>query len=219
MSSASDYPKWQIQITKLANHFELDVIDAQRVFNRYKDLVNNNSAINTTGAHFHKRFERNHYYTVLAAIRKVGFATDKNEFSLLKIVQELIGSGGVVTRQNYPGLIGLLDEGAVSRALIESASVGYFEPGGKLNTDALRKDEQALVGMRDKLKFVNERVLHLQKNPAAAIAPEGDLEDIIEQLKVMIRKYRLFLTGHDIEWSIEVPSWVTIFTQPWVVGE
>lgn len=220
MSTLQDYPKWQTQIEELASHFELDVISNQRIFEHYKSIVKGNSKIDVShGYRFHRWVEHNHYYAVLAALRKIFFNTDKNEFSLLKIINELLGSGNVVTRRNYPAHIGVDGTNLIGAAAATSASTGFFASNGQLSTGKLEQDKSDLEAMSQQLSFINERVLHIQKNPKALPPSDNELVGIVKKLSDMLEGYRLFLTGHHTAWSIEDFSWGEIFTQPWMPGD
>lgn len=218
MSSKDDFPKWQKQIEELADHVEQDVISNLRIFKQYKDTVRGNSSVNfPNGARFHLWVERNHYYAVLAALRKVFLANDKNEVSLLKIIDELIGSGNIVNAQNYPTLLGMDGTSFIGASAAASASEGFFGDDGKLDIQKLTQDKDFLTKtLRPQLKFINEKVLHVQKNPKALTPDEAELEKNIEKLKDMFREYRLFLTGRGIEWSTEDANWISVFHIPWV---
>lgn len=217
MSSKIDFPKWQNQIEELASHFELDVISNAHIFERYKAMVQANSDIDSPiGAPFHQWVERNHYYGLLTALRKIFLLKDKNEVSLLKIINELINSGTVVTTQNYPGLIGITGTDLASVAMATSASSGFFDSSGKLAIKKLKGDKNFLENtMRSQFKFTDEKVLHIQKNPKALILSDVDLEQFINKLQGMLEEYRLFLTGSTVLWGEEDTTWGQIFLKPW----
>lgn len=218
MSSKDDFPKWQRQIEELADHVEQDVISNVRIFEHYKGLVRGNNAVNfPNGARFHLWVERNHYYALLAAIRKIFLAKDSNEVSLLKIIDALLKSGNIVNAQNYPALIGADGNSLTGAAAAASASEGFFDKDGNLDATKLRQDKEFLENtLRPQLVFINQKVLHIQKNPKALTPSDDELSKNISKLKDMFREYRLFLTGSDVAWSIEDASWMSVFHIPWV---
>ena len=218
MSSKNDFPKWQKQIEELASHIEQDVVSNLRIFKHYKEIVRGNQAVGfPNGARFHLWVERNHYYALLAALRKVFLSNDKNEVSLLKIINELVNSGNIVDARNYPSLLGIDGNTLIGASAAASASKGFFGVDGKLDIQKLTQDSDFLTKtLRPQLKFTNEKVLHVQKNPKALTPDEAELELNIEKLKTMFREYRLFLTGSDTAWSIEDASWISIFSTTWL---
>src|SRR5690606_10329374 len=101
-----------------------------------------------------------------------------------------IDSGSVVTAQNYPGLIGIDGSTLIGAAAAGSASDGFFGADDRLDIQKLTADRDFLLNtLRPQLKFVNETVLHIQKNPKAATPREEDLMQSIERLGDMLRGY------------------------------
>ena len=122
-----------------------------------------------------------------------------------------------MTEQSYPALIGVDASGIIGAAAASSASNGFFGNDGKLNLVKLNADKDYLVStLRPHLKFINEQVLHIQKNPKAATPSGQELKEVIDKLKDILKKYRLFLTGSHVEWSMEDFSWGNIFSVPWL---
>ena len=218
MSDQQDFEKWQKQIEDLAAIFEMDVISNPRIFEEYKKIVRNNAAVNfPNGGRFHLWVERNHYYALLAAIRRIFFNLgDSREFSFIKIIDGLLASGGGINTGTYPGLIGVTGTGLISAAAASSASQGFFDQNGQLSRPKLTADRAVLMDAKRQLKFINERVLHNQQSPTAHIPSSSDLKQIVKTLGDLLKEYRLFLGGSTIAWSIADYSWVEIFTRPWI---
>lgn len=221
MSNQQEFAKWQSQIELLVNHFELDVINNNRIFDRYRELVLSNDTINfPNGSQFHLWVERNHNYALLAALRKIFFATkDKNEVSMSKIIVGLKNSGNAVTRQNYPEHIGIVEVNDLVQSLVDSACRNFFDLNGKLAIDRLNKDLAVLKNACRRLAFINERVLHIQKKSEALTPSDEDLKKLIDELEKMLLRYRLFLSGHHTDLSPEDSSWIGIFNKRWVAED
>lgn len=216
----NNFLKWQKQIEKLADSFELDVIRNNRIFESYKKLVQDNMAIDSSGYYFHQWVERNHYYALLAALRKIFFnVNNQKEYSLLKIITQLKDNGNTVTKQNYPKYFKYkFPETDIRYHVgINSATEGFFDSSGKLSQEKLKKDEEYLGKAKRKLKFINERVLHNQEKPESLLPSDKELEEIISRLREMLHQYRTFFAcGLDVSWSIEGDlSWMEVFKEPW----
>lgn len=208
--------EYKNQIIELVSFFEEDIKSNQRIFNHYKGIVESNDLIGfPKGARFHLWVERNHFYALYAGLRKMFFGRDTKENSLLTIIESLLSDGMTLTKAEYTKSL-KIPNNMIGKSVVESIIGNLFDTCGHLNGEALMHDKAAILEIKSKLKFINQGVLHIQKSQKALVPQRADIDESIETLGILLKKYELFLTGNHVEWAIPEYTWVDIFTEPWI---
>jgi hypothetical protein len=67
-------------------------------------------------------------------------------------------------------------------------------------------------------KYTNKYIAHLDRHPTTVPVPTLlEIEEAIDLIGELLRKYTMLLTGADLKLGINVLfDWTTVFTVPWV---
>lgn len=185
------------EIDTISNEIS-DLLHKDDVFrNRTKTLLEESSI----DIHVRNEIVRNHYSTVLVAIRRQ-LGTDDSEISLLKLLEKLKTHSRVITKEWYAeewlkdSSMMQQDNSPELKEVIENIPISEFEKNfgeNHLDHSNIMNDIKVLKSATDTVKtFVDKRLAHTDKKSVKSVSEKEYLE-ALELLENLTTKYVLLL--------------------------
>lgn len=218
MPKAATIPQDLILRRKLARDLESVLDQVQNlhnsvyVFRKVRDLRNNNPRL-LVHSPFIEWLIENYVHSTAVGIRK---QVKPSGVSLRSILDTLERNPRVISRKQFLHFF-------TGYSLTEAVGGEQFDTfagvGAKfLSSDAIRQDKLTLLSRCQKVEhLVDKRIAHYERVEALPVPTFADLEDGVEALKEISRKYSVLLRGADrgFEFSY-LEDWASVLRFPWL---
>ena len=178
-------------------------------FEKYKQIVTNNPAIDRTGAEFHNFVLVNYVTFIQAAIRRQA-GQDRDEISLINLIKDIRDNSSILSREWYYYKFG---DNMITKNV-------FNQQAGKraaFNRSIAERDVKRLERASKKIRILcNRTVAHTSNNAK----PKVTFDEVNKCLKVyeeILQRYTILLTGAQTSYlPISTTGWEAIFTQKWI---
>ncbi len=188
------------------------------IFWEVQVIIKNNKKLSQTPSHFFQWMCSVFALSAMVAVRRQR-DNDKNSVSMLRILEELQKYPGLISRTHFKSLYGP----GRAQGLAENEFDRFSGEGQPyLDQSMIQQDIDDLKKNCERIKhYVDKRIAHYDKNPPSPLPTFRDLEQSINFIDALVRKYYLILKA-----SFRVPplptfpyDWKEIFRMPWILEE
>lgn len=212
------FPQDILLLRKLAQDVESILDEIQNLhnsvwmFRKFRDLRNRNPRL-LVHSPFIEWLIENYVHSTAVGIRK---QLKAGGVSLRSVLDTLEANPGLVSRKQFLDFFAghPLTEAAGEEQFDRFAGVG----ARLLSPDALRQDKLTLLSRCRKVEYlVDKRIAHYDRVDVLPVPTFADLEDAVEVLKEISRKYSVLLRGADrgFEFSY-LDEWSSVLRFPWL---
>jgi hypothetical protein len=162
------------------------------------------------------------YVTLAFMIIRRQVETRNDSISLGRLLSDISTHPQEISRQRFHGLYAGLGR---SKARIDRQleAAGVEASRDFIDPDRVRSDLVMLESVTKAVsKYASKAVAHIDAHAWTSTIPTfGDLDDAIDGLARVCRKYSILLRGEEIIYfePIVPPTWKAVFMVPWIVGE
>jgi hypothetical protein len=159
------------------------------------------------------------YVTLAFIIIRRQVTSDKDSISLARLLSEVSTHPQEISRQRFRGLYADLgrSETWIDR---QFQTAGVEADRDFIDPDMVNRDLATLIGATKTLhKYADKTVAHLDEHGWVTTIPTfGDLDDAIDLLAKVCKKYSMLLRAEEIKFFEPIihPSWQEVFRVPWI---
>jgi hypothetical protein len=200
-----------------------DIVNAhyyRRIYRDVGSIVAENPAIQKPSS-FYVLLSQGYVTLELVIIRRQVGHVRKDSISLTRLLKDIEAHPTVLSRQRFHGLFEVqgLDLARIDRKFCDAG----VDPCHEHIDPASVRDDLCLLEQQTNLvhKYTDKAIAHLDAHGCKGAPTFGDIDDAIDLLARLCRKYSMLLRGDEIRCfePIMGPGWQDVFKVPWIQEE
>jgi hypothetical protein len=192
----------------------IHLLGSRQIYKRYIEIVQANDKVRRQGTIFHDWVIHNYVTYVAMSIRR---QLDENGdvISLAKLIREIKVNPENVTKEWHRTLY--TNSLAIEHGIPDSTFEHCAGKGESFDSRIAEADLQDLLKLSQNIrKLANREVAHRSKNKSPTKVTFQEVDDCINKLKELARKYILLFTAASNEMEPAIlDNWESIFNRPW----
>lgn len=206
------FEKWERWLETTCNEV-MDLVRSKHIFWELGNIVKNNPKIQKPNS-FYKFVGETYFAYVIMGIRRQ-INPDKDSISFVGLLQEIVEMPCVLSRERF---VGLYERDAQFEANHDFAQFAR-EDADYIDPDLVQQDLDKLKELGSAVKdFADRQIAHYDKRSAKKVPSFGELDDCIDYLADLTKKYWLLFNAKALDLLVMpiVDNWEEIFRQPWI---
>ncbi len=191
---------------------------SQYIFWEVQKIVSGNPKVNVENA-FHEWMGAVYANSMSVGIRRLVDGDRKNKsISFVRLLKEIQRHPSILSRVRYRSVFGARGKLPVSSAdndFDRHVGLGEDHVSQEAITKEIKDLRDATVGLN---RYVDKRVAHYDRREFKEILTFGDIDDALDHLEAMLRRYILLFRAADLISATPCfqYDWKVIFRVPWI---